>query len=157
MKTLLVLAIALGVSLGGYFTYYQCVTKPTREMLTRVGGEIEWLRDEYRLSDAQFNRIRKLHDEYAPQCDLLCEKIGKANARLAQLIKTNGTFTPELDAAVTECFAVQAECRRALLRHIYEVGAEMSPKEGARYVQMMTARIVEPGLPHTTVMSDSAK
>ena len=126
-------------------------------MLTQSGGEMEWLRHEYHMSDAQFLRIRDMHREYAPKCDLMCEKIAKANARLDQLIKTNKTITPEMDAAINECVTVQAECRRALLRHVYEVSAEMAPADGARYLQMMTARIVEPGLSHESVISESAK
>ena len=87
----------------------------------------------------------------------MCEKIAKANARLDQFIKASRTFTPEVDAAMNECVTVQAECRRALLRHIYEVSAEMPAGDGARYLQMMTARIVEPGLSHESVISQSPK
>src|SRR5207253_10759421 len=118
---------------------------------------MEWLRPEYHLTDAQFSRIRELHGEYAPKCDLMCEKIAKANGRLDQLIKASKTFTPEMDAAMNECVTVQTECRRALLRHIYEVSAEMSLADGARYLQMMTARIVEPGVIHAAVLSGSSK
>jgi hypothetical protein len=154
---LLVIALAMAVAVGGYCTYYRCAIAPTHAMLARPGGEMEWLRHEYHLGDAQFAHIQELHREYAPRCDVMCEKIAKANARLDQLIKANKTFTPEVDAAMKECVAVQAECRRALLEHVYVVSAEMSPEDGARYLQMMTARIVEPGLSHQTVISESAK
>ncbi|HYR57913.1 MAG TPA: periplasmic heavy metal sensor [Chthoniobacteraceae bacterium] len=157
MKGLLVIALTLAAALGGYFSYYRCATARTQAMLTRADGGMEWLRDEYHLSDAQFARVRQVHADYAPKCDLNCGRIAKANARLGALIEANKTFTPELDAAMNECATVQAECRRALLRHIYEVSAEMSPADGARYVQMMAARIVEPGLAHTAVISQSAK
>jgi 3-methyladenine DNA glycosylase Tag len=56
-----------------------------------------------------------------------------------------------------DCVAVQAECRRALLAHVYAVSAEMPPDDGARYLKMMTARIVEPGLSHQVVISQSSK
>ena len=154
---LLILALALALAVGGYCTYYRCATAPTHAMLAAPDGEMEWLRREYHLSDAQFARIRQMHGEYAPHCDLMCGKIAKANARLDQLIKASATFTPEVDAAMSECVAVQAECRRALLWHIYDVSAEMPPEDGARYLRMMTARIVEPGLSHESVISESAK
>ncbi len=154
---LLILVLALAVGVAGYCTYYRCATAPTQAMLAAPGGEMEWLRREYHLSDAQFTRIRQMHGEYAPQCDLMCEKIGKANARLDQIIKASATFTPEVDVAMSECVAVQAECRRALLRHIYDVSAEMPAEDGARYLRMMTGRIVEPGLSHESVISESAK
>ena len=156
-NALLILALALAFAVGGYCTYYRCATAPTQAMLAAPGGEMEWLRREYHLSDAQFTRIRQMHGEYAPQCDLMCGKIAKANARLDQLIKASATFTPEVDGAMNECVAVQAECRRALLRHVYDVSAEMSSEDGARYLRMMTGRIVEPGLSHESVISESAK
>src|SRR5437899_11264071 len=114
MKVLLVIALALVTGMGGYFAYYRCATAPTQAMLTRADGGMEWLRDEYHLSDAQFARIRQMHADYAPTCDVMCEKIANANARLDELIKANKRFTPELDAAMSECVTVQAECRRAL-------------------------------------------
>lgn len=154
---LLILALALAVAVGGYCTYYRCATAPTQGMLAQPGGGMEWLRREYHLSDAQFARIRQMHSEYAPQCDLMCGKIAKANARLDQITKASTTFTPEVDAAISECVAVQAECRRALLRHAYDVSAEMPAEDGARYLRMMTGRIVEPGLGHESVISESAK
>jgi uncharacterized membrane protein len=157
MKALLVITVALVLAFGGYFTYYRCATAPTQAMLSGPDGEMEWLRNEYHLSDAQFWRIREMHREYAPKCDLMCQKIAKANERLEQLIKANKTFTPEVDAAMNDCVTVQAECRRALLAHVYAVSAEMSPEDGARYLQMMTARLVEPGLSHESVISQSAK
>ena len=156
-KAVLILMLAVGSAFAGYWTYYQCATAPARSMLTKSGGEMEWLRHEYHLNDARFSRIRELHRKYAPKCDLMCEKIAKANDHLDQLIKANKTFSPEVDTAMNECVTVQAECRRALLRHVYEVSAEMSSKDGTRYLQMMTARIVEPGLSHESVISQSPK
>ena len=138
-KGLLILVLAATTALAGYWTYYRCATAPARKMFTQSGGEMEWLRREYHLGDAQFSRIQQLHREYAPKCDLMCEKIANANARLDQLIKASKTFSPEVDSAMKECVAVQAECRRALLEHVYVVSAEMSPEDGARYLQMMTA------------------
>jgi Heavy-metal resistance len=157
IKVLLTAIAAVVFALAGYWTYYRCATMPTQSMLSRSGGEMEWLRHEYHLGDAQFIRIQKLHREYAPACDRMCARIGEANEKLNRLIKANRSFTPEIEAAVDECVEVQAECRRALLRHVYAVGAEMAPEDGTRYVQMMTARIVEPRLTYETVISEPAK
>jgi hypothetical protein len=156
-KGLLIVALAIAVAVGGYFTYYRCATAPTQAMLSGSEGEMEWLRREYHLTDAQFARIQQMHRDYAPKCELMCEKIGKANARLDQLILANKAYTPEVEAAMRECLTVQGECRQALLAHVYAVSAEMSPAEGARYLEMMTSRIVEPGVGHAAVISESAK
>jgi hypothetical protein len=156
-KGLLIIALAIAVAAGGYFTYYHCATAPTQAMLSGPEGEMEWLRREYHLADTQFARIQQLHREYAPKCDLMCEKIGKANARLDQLILANKTYTPEVEAAMKEGLTVQGECRQALLMHVYAVSAEMPLADGARYLEMMKSRIVEPAVDHQAIISESAK
>jgi hypothetical protein len=156
-KALIVIFMAALVAFTGYAVSYRCATASTKSMLTKPGGEMEWLKCEYHLSDAQFARIQQLHQQYAPTCDLMCEKITKANDRLDELVGTHRQVTPEVSAALKECLAAQAECREAMLGHVYAVSAEMSAEDGARYLQMMKARIVEPPLPHSTVISGSAK
>ena len=118
---------------------------------------MQWLRREYHLSDAQSARVEQVHREYTPKCDLMCAKIMKANARLDQLISANKSVTPEVSAAMKECLAVQNECREAMLGHVYAVSAEMSAADGARYLEMMKARIVEPALGNSAVISESSK
>ena len=156
-KALIIITMAVAVAIAGYAISYRCATASAASMLTKPGGEMEWLKCEYHLSDAQFARIQQLHRQYAPKCDLMCEKISKANDRLDQLVNSNRTVTPEVTAAMKECLAAQAECREAMLGHVYAVSAEMSPEDGARYLQMMKARIVEPALPHSAVISESPK
>ncbi len=157
MKGLLIIAIAVAAGIGSYEVYFWTATAPTAAMLFNPDGEMEWLKREYHLTDAQFARIRQLHREYAPKCELMCEKIASANGRLGQLIKANRTLTPEMDTALNECMVVQSECRRALFGHVYAVSTEMSPENGARYVEMMKERILEPALGHQTAISRSAK
>lgn len=156
-KIVLVHLLAIGLALAGYATYYHCATAAARTMSAQADGGMEWLRREYHLSDAQFARVQQVHRDYAPKCDRMCEQIGKANARLDELILTNKTYTPEVAAAMKECLAVQGECRQALLAHIYAVSAEMSPADGSRYLEMMKSRIVEPAVGHAAVISQSAK
>jgi hypothetical protein len=156
-KALIVIIMAALVAVAGYAISYQCATASAKAMLTKPGGEMEWLRSEYHLSAAQFARIQQLHREYAPTCDLMCEKISKANDRFDQVVSANRKVTPEVTVAMMECLAAQTECREAMLGHVYAVSAEMSAEDGARYLQMMKARIVEPALPHGTVISESSR
>jgi hypothetical protein len=156
-RAFIVIFIAAVVASAGYWISYRCATASTESMLTKPGGEMEWLKCEYHLSDAQFARIRQLHRDYAPTCDLMCAKITKANNRLDELVSANRTVTPEVAAAMKECLTAQAECREAMLGHVYAVSAEMSPQDGTRYLQMMKTRIVEPALPHSAVISESSK
>ena len=156
-KSLFILLLALASAVGGYWIYDGCATMPGRAMLAQRGGEMEWLRREYHLTDAQFARIEAKHREYTPKCDLMCGKIAKANARLDQIITVSHRVTPELETALKDSAVVQEECHQAMLGHIYAVSAEMSPEDGARYLQMMKGRIIQPGLSRETAISESAK
>lgn len=150
---LLVVVTALVLAVGGYYIYYHAAMAPTKGMLADSEGNLEWLRREYHLDDAQFDRIRELHREYAPVCDRMCARIAKSNKNLEALIEAHNTVTPEVEAAMNDCVAAQGECRRAMLRHVYAVSAEMSPANGKRYLEMMTVRIVQPGLRHEAIIS----
>ena len=156
-RGLLVILLAGAGALGGYAIYFRCATAGAQAMLAQPGGEMEWLRREFHLTDAQFARIRDLHRGYAPKCGLMCAKIADANARLDTLIDASGAITPEIAAALQESAAVQEECRQALLGHVYAVAAEMPPADGARYRRMMKARLIQPGMSSESVISESAK
>ncbi len=157
MKGLVVLAIAVVVGICGYAVYFRTATAPTTAMLAQSDPEMQWLRREFRLSDAQFERIRQMHRDYTPVCDKMCERIAKANARLDEMIAKSKTMTAETEAALHECAQVQEDCHRAMLGHVYAVSAEMSPEDGARYLQMMKLRIIAAGLKSSTVVSESPR
>lgn len=152
-----VLLVAIIASLAAYCIYYQCATRSAQAMLTQPNGQMEWLRREFKLSDAQFTKVKQLHEVYRPGCDQMCQRIAAANSEAEALISTSKGVTLEIDAALKKCAALQNECRQALLAHVYAVSAEMNPTEGQRYIRMMTARIVQPGLSHASVVSQEAR
>src|SRR5258708_35453523 len=98
-RALIVIFIAVLVAFSGYAMSYRCAKTSAKSMLTKPGGEMEWLKCEYHLSDAQFARIQQLHRQYAPTCDLMCAKIARANERLDQLVGASRKVTPEVAAA----------------------------------------------------------
>ena len=146
MKGFLVILLAAVIGLCGYGAGLRWGTAPTTAMLQQPQGEMEWLRREFRLNDAQFANVQRRHQEYAPVCDAMCARISAANARLEGLVQDQKTVTPETEAALAECVRMQGECQRAMLGHVYAVGAEMPPEQGARYIAMMRARVVQPGV-----------
>jgi hypothetical protein len=145
-RGLWILLLGVAVALVLPALYYRSATAPTHTMLEQNGGELEWLKKEFRLNDAQFQAVRRLHEEYAPKCEQMCARIAEANARADRLIGAQTAVTPELAAALQECATVHAECHRAMLGHIYSVAAEMPRDQAARYIQIMKGRVLEPGL-----------
>ena len=109
--------------------------------------ELDWLRHEYHLSDAQFERIAQVHADYAPRCAEMCRRVCGQRARLAELTLHARATTPEVVEALKAAAALEVECRQATLFHIYAVAAVMSPEEGSRYVAAMLPSVLAPSAP----------
>jgi len=122
-------------------------------MMSKPEGEMDWLRSEFNLTDDQFAKIKALQQAYQPKCNQLCIRILEANANLDQLISSNTAVTPEVEAALKQCAAVQEDCHRAMLGHIYAITAQMNPASRDRYLQMMRKWIIQPRLGVDTAIS----
>ena len=137
----------------GMIAFYLCsflATQELREMAQAPNGDLQWLRREFHLSDAQFKAITDLQSAYASVCGEMCQRIMEANAKVDRLVSQNHEVTPDLDAAIKEAVIVQQYCRTQTLAHIYRVSAQMSPADGQRYLTMMKSRVIERGLPSDT-------
>lgn len=147
-----ILVIAVVVAVAGYLLCYELATRPAKTLLATEDCGMLWLRDEYHLTEAQAAKISKMHDDYRPTCERMCQHIAVANAKVNSLIASSGTVTPEIEAALKDWALVQNECRVAMLQHVYAVSAEMNPEDGRGYVKMATARIVVPGMAHQSLL-----
>ncbi|WCJ60253.1 periplasmic heavy metal sensor [Fontisphaera persica] len=95
--------------------------------------DLEWLRREFRLGDAEMAAIRKLHDGYRLQCQKYCNEIAAARAELARLLKTPSTAGGEVQRQLEAIGRLRAQCQAAMLRHFAEVSQVMPPEQGQRY------------------------
>ena len=80
----------LGVGLAGALLAYGCLyfsgTSAKREMLHSQQPELAWLKREFNLSDAEFERVTRQHEAYLPQCQEMCRRIDEQNAKVKQLL-----------------------------------------------------------------------
>lgn len=152
-KGILVLFLSLFAAAAAFCVYFFCATAPARAMLAKPEGELDWLRHEFNLTDAQFVRISEMHAAYRPKCDEMCVKIAEANSQLDSLIGSQKAVTPEIEAALKRCASVQEECRQAMLGHAYAVSNEMGPGNGSRYLKMVKARVIQSPLTHDTAVA----
>jgi hypothetical protein len=106
---------------------------------------LRWLRDHYQLDEPTWQRIAALHEAYYPVCGEMCARISDANQRVAALMRQSDQFSPELEAALRSAESTHANCRAALLRHVYEVAALMPPEASRRYLAEMAPRLLHEG------------
>ena len=99
-----------------------------------------WLKSEFKLSDADYDRISNLHDAYLPGCMERCRDIARVRRELFALIQENKSVTAELKAKLEESGHQRAECSAMMLAHFYEVAAAMPPPAAKRYLEWVTSQ-----------------
>jgi hypothetical protein len=120
-------AIALGAAIfaGAYLTGQ----RTTRLVQDQPADDLNWLRLEFHLGDAEMARIRKLHEGYLPQCAATCREIAGKKRELAAA-GGDATKLKELDQ-------LRAQCRAQMLRYFATVSQAMPPEQGRRYLEKM--------------------
>ena len=104
---------------------------------TGATDDLAWLRDEFKLSDAEMARIRPLHEGYLPKCEEMCARIAAKNRELRAVLAAATNFAPVIEQKLAEAAALRAECQGHMLRHFYEVSQAMPPEQGRRYLEEM--------------------
>lgn len=111
-------------------------------------AEIQWMRGEFGLGDADFEKVMALHLAYVPRCDALCLAVSESGRRVAELAASAPAMTEALADAINEDERVRAECRKALLAHLYETAAAMQPEAGQRFLKIALPTVLSPGHPN---------
>ena len=91
--TVAILFVAIAAGLGAFWLCTFFGTSDLRSVSSDRDADLVWLRREFDLTDAQFQRIRALHTAYAAKCDLMCQRIMNANAALDVAISRNKQVT----------------------------------------------------------------
>ena len=146
-RGLLIFLLAVAASIAAFWvTRNQCQCA-TRNHAAQHDGEtmlpeLEWLHDELKLEDGQFARVKELHLAYRPTCEALCMKVMTSRKKLSQLASGGNLSSPEFEAALQEQTAVQAECQRALLKHLQQTAALMSTEQARQYLEAMLPQVI---------------
>ncbi|MBL9209558.1 MAG: hypothetical protein JNL92_03770 [Opitutaceae bacterium] len=104
---------------------------------------LAWLRTDFRLDDAQFAAIQKLHLAYSTVCERHCEAIQEAALQRNALRATPGTDAEALAAADRRLEELRRVCESAIAAHVREVAAQMAPEQGRRYLALVLPRIAD--------------
>jgi hypothetical protein len=138
MRRSLILLIALlmaGVAIAGGSYLLGC--RICARQLATSGDDLAWLRREFRLGDAEMQRIRQLHEGYLPKCHENCALIAAKKQELQAALDHAQGMTPEAEQKLAEVAALRAKCQSNMLGHFYEVSQAMPPEQGRRYLAEM--------------------
>lgn len=130
----LILGLGLIAALIAYSGFYLAGTAGLREWRESRQPELAWLKQEFKLSDAEFVRLSQLHEAYLPQCRERCRVIRQMNDKLGQLLATTSDVTPAVESALADRAKMRSECQAEMLKHFFEVSRAMPPEQGRRYL-----------------------
>lgn len=147
-RGLWIIVAALLAGLAGFaITHWQCCAVLTGNTAPHHGSsllpELEWLRREFGLTDAQFARASELHRAYRPTCEGLCAKVMASHEKVEKLVAGGTQISPELKAALQEHAALHVECQTEMLTHLYQTAACLSPEQARSYLDAMLPQVIE--------------
>lgn len=106
----------------------------------RDNDAMAWLRAEFRLDEAEFAAIKKLHDDYGAVCGEHCAAIMDARER---------------KEPTSEVARLEKVCVDAMTGHFKRVAALMPAEQGERYLATVLPRVS--GYTHTGAPTVGAK
>jgi hypothetical protein len=115
---------------------------PTLKAAVAKRDALEWLRAEFQLTDAQFAKIRQLHESYSIVCEKHCMDIMEA-ARARDELRKTSTDAAALAAANQRVEELRQVCETAIAAHVRQCAAEMSPAARDRYLALVLPKIAD--------------
>ena len=126
----IVLAGCAGLALIAWAAYVGTMHLCVRQM---SADDLSWLKREFRLSDAEMQRVRQLHQGYLPKCHEMCAKIAAKQDEVSEALAKGQSP----DERLVELAMLRAQCQAQMLRHFQEVSRAMPVEQGKRYLGEM--------------------
>ncbi len=147
--------LALVVGLAAYLAVYHHVTSRTKTTTKDGLPELLWLKTEFGMGDAEYQRVVQLHAQYQPECAVMCRQIEAINQHLMHLLEQTNTVTPEIEQALKEAARIRVECQVKMLNHFYAVSQSMPADQGRRYLHWVQSQTLLPTYTHTAPGSNT--
>jgi len=132
---IVLLALAAGVALlGGSFLLAE---RWCAHRVANSADNLDWLKQEFGLSDAELARVRALHEGYLPKCEEMCQQIAAKKSELENTLASATNITTNVETKLAELGALRARCQTQMLQHFMEVSRVMPREQGQRYLREM--------------------
>jgi len=141
MKTgVLVLLLGLAVGVASHVVYFR-IHKPYDA--SSLDGQLAWMKSELQLSDAQFARIKELHEESSPRLRALAAQVARMQAEFVAFENTRRT-SDRVDFIEFARFVevrrnIDRECLDSTRRLVMAAAGEMTARQREQYSGMVAA------------------
>lgn len=135
------IGLVIAIALVAGVVSFRLATRPEMEAALEKRDPLTWLKTDFKLTDAQFARIRTLHESYSKVCEDHCRAIQDAAIAKNTLAKSATAERAAVAAAERRLEELRTICETAIAAHVRQVAAEMSPAEGERYLALVLPKI----------------
>ena len=136
-RPLLILIVALLAGSALFASSYLMSRRVCEACGTSSTDNLDWLRQEFHLSDAEMARMRELHDGYLPKCGEMCAQIAAKKQELDDALAGATNISAVAKQKLTELAILRSQCQAQMLQHFIEVSQSMPPEQGRRYLAEM--------------------
>jgi hypothetical protein len=141
-QLILVIALALGACMffcSRYWLHDNRMTSAMPQERDSLLPELEWLRQDLRLDEAQFDKVKTLHLAYRPKCQDLCMRAEAAETALREVL---GDPQKDPTAALKIRAELHLECQQAMLTHVRQTAACMTPVQARQYLDALLPHVL---------------
>ncbi len=143
-RATIIVLVGLLAAVVSYCALYYSGTRKHREMMNSSTPELAWLKNEFGLGEAEFERIAKLHEGYMPRCAELCQRIAQKNSELRQIVSSANVDAKAVEMKLKEAGDLRVECQKNMFNHFLEVSRQMPRDQGKRYLEWVQQRTLAP-------------
>jgi Heavy-metal resistance len=134
---LVIVLLALVAGVAVFAASYVLAQRVWAKHVANSADNLDWLRQEFHLGDAEMGRVRELHAGYMPKCTEMCKRIAAKEDELESALAGTTNVTATAEQKLSELAALRAQCQTQMLRHFAEVSQAMPPDQGRRYLAEM--------------------
>jgi len=131
----LILLLGIAVGVAAHLVYFR-LHKPLDS--DSLDGQLAWMKSELQLSDAQFSRIRELHEASSPRLRALAAQVARMQAEFTAFENARRT-TDRVDFIEFARFvevrrSVSKQCQDSTRQLVLAAASEMTPSQRERYL-----------------------
>jgi hypothetical protein len=137
-RAALMLFVGLLVGVGAHSIYFQ-FHRPAG--LDSLEGQLAWMKEELKLSDAQFARIKELHEASSPRLRALAADVARMQAEFAAFENTRRTSDRvdfiEFAQFVETRRNINRECQESTRQLVLASAGVMTPEQRTHYLGLV--------------------
>jgi hypothetical protein len=137
-RTLIVVLTGLIAGLAAHFAWFD-THRPCRG--DELSCQLSWIRTELKLTDAQFARIRAIHEAQSPKLLALAAQVAQMRDEYAafdrQRLATDNVDFLEFARFVEQRRAIDRECLRLTRQLVAATSDTMTPEQRERYLGLV--------------------